>query len=252
MGLRFNVLDKRYELKRQRIITASESDLLELIILATIGARNAKRTICSKAELAIEDLSDLMGYKTKSKIWSLLKRLHQLKLIVREPTRFKGLEVIGLNPEVFGQILINTQHESETKRSLKCVVNNSARKLPKQALTANEGKGCNSSSERVEQTVRLENVFQSNEIIEEKPLLDSFRSNLDSFREKRQKQKESFTLYKTEESFDFKEPSEAELKKKADEKLAFLLATDPDFMKYADSPKYEYLRPLVRSFRLTS
>lgn len=121
MGAQLNVIDKRIELLVSKQITPTESLLLELIHLGTAAARNGKSTICSKAEFFIEDLSSDLGYKSVNKVWTLLKSLHKKNLITREPTRSKGRDIMGLNPEVFGQILIDTQHEVEKRRHLKLV-----------------------------------------------------------------------------------------------------------------------------------
>lgn len=123
MALRFNVIDKRRELQRQKKITPAESCLLQEIELGTCGARNKKKHMMSQAEFYLEDLSINLGYKKVNKIWSLLKSLEQKTFIIRKPTRSKGLELIGLNPEVFGQILIDKEHEKEKKRHLKLVDN---------------------------------------------------------------------------------------------------------------------------------
>ena len=121
MGLQFNVIDHRWQLRLNKEISVSEYFLLEAIEMGTIGARNPKHQICSESEFYLQDLSSILGYKTPMKIWKLLKDLHGKKLIVRKRTRSKASEILGLNPEKFGQILIDSQHEIEQKRYLKLV-----------------------------------------------------------------------------------------------------------------------------------
>lgn len=123
MSTRFNVAFKRRELRTSKAVTPAEYYLLEEIEMGTYGAQNKKRTISTKAEFYLEDLSKHLGYKEMDKIWRLLKSLHKKNLITREPTRSKGVEVLGLNPAEFGQILIDSQHALEQKRHLKLVKN---------------------------------------------------------------------------------------------------------------------------------
>ncbi len=94
-----------------------------MLEIGTIGAQNGRSHITDKAEFYISDLSKALGYKEKDKIWKILKSLHAKKYIIREKTRTKDKEILGLNPEVFDQILIDKQHEVSKKRHLSLVVN---------------------------------------------------------------------------------------------------------------------------------
>lgn len=190
MALRYNVVDARRELSNKKKITPSEYYLLEEIELGTIGARNSKKMICSKAEFFLADLSKLLGYKTQMKIWALLKSLQAKDLIVREATRSKGREILGLNPDVFGQVLIDKSHLEERIRHLKLV--------PKPPVDKSEDGGDNSKTEQTNRmsetnesfanntqnvcdspTNRLHSEAQPVETTNEKPLLDPVRE-LDS------------------------------------------------------------------------
>lgn len=122
MALRLDVAEKHLELAVQKKITPAEDNLLKIIQMGTIGARNSRKHICSRAEFHISDLSEKLGYKTQMKIWALLKSLEKKKYILREKTKSKGLELIGLNPSIFGgQILAERQYEKEKKRHLRLV-----------------------------------------------------------------------------------------------------------------------------------
>lgn len=124
MGLQFNVKDKRRELQVKRIITPTEYYVLEEIESATIGARNRQHKICSRAEIYLEDIAERLGI-AMNKVYVVLKSLQSKNLILRSPTRSTGLDNIGLNPGVFGQILIDSQDEKEKKSYLKLAVDNS-------------------------------------------------------------------------------------------------------------------------------
>ncbi len=189
MGMRFNIIDRRHELLVNKEITSSENFLLEKIELGTIGARNARSTICSKAEFNLDDLSRGLGYKEKDKIWKLLKSLHKKNLIIRESTRYRGLEVLGLNPVEFGQILIDSQHAVEKKKHLKLAVDNSQNTVDiVEEEPTNHTSITDKSSVNHHQNVGSEQIncrqtdSQPQVIIDEKPLLDSSRLILESFR----------------------------------------------------------------------
>ncbi len=124
MAYKISVARKHLELSVSRKITPAESNLLRLLELGTVGAQNSRSRICSKAEFFISDLSVKLGYKTQMKIWKLLKSLEAKEYIVREKTRSKGREILGLNPKEFGgQILGDRQHQVEKKRHLRLVDN---------------------------------------------------------------------------------------------------------------------------------
>lgn len=188
MALRFNVVDKRRELMREKKITPAESCLLQEIELGTIGARNHKKKIGSQSEFYLEDLSSNLGYKSVNKIYALLKSLKKKGYITRNPTRSKGLELIGLNKEVFGQILIDKEHNKEMKRVLR-LVHNSASCVDKSKNVTHESEVPNTRIESeshtnhvAEHTNRVQTDTQVHEITDKKAPLDSFRSILDSFK----------------------------------------------------------------------
>lgn len=124
MAYRIDVARKHFELSVQRKVTPAESNLLLFLELGTIGAQNSRSQISSKAEFYIEDISKALGYKEKDKIWKLLKSLHSKGYILRDKTRSKNREILGLNPEVFSQILIDRHHEVDKKRHLRVAVDN--------------------------------------------------------------------------------------------------------------------------------
>lgn len=188
MAIRFNVADKRRNLRVSKEVTPAEYFLLEEIERGTIGAHNAKRMICSEAEFYLKDLAENLGILV-NKIYVQLKSLQKKNLIVRRSTRSKGLEIIGLNPTEFGQVLIDTQHEIEKKRHLKLAVDNSKKSvdvlnkevLNKEASSPKSGLICTrfgTSLVPIQDQTDTQNI----EIIEEKPLLDSSKTYLESFR----------------------------------------------------------------------
>lgn len=196
MATRYNVIDTRRQLSINKEVTPSEYFLLEEIELGTIGARNKGRQICSKAEFSLDQLSKNLGYKEVNKLWPLLKSLEGKKLIIREKSKYVGFNLLGLNPEKFGQILINTQHEAEQKRKLKLIVDNSPSDVDNSASCVDKlidehtkcvlatHESCVSNTRNVcdPHTNRVETGQNSLEIIEEKSLLDSSRLILDSFK----------------------------------------------------------------------
>jgi hypothetical protein len=118
MALRMNVALKHLELAVTKKITPSEDNLIKILELRTIGAFK------SDTEFHISELSALLGYKEKAKIWRILKSLSDKKYIIRTKTHSKDIEILGLNPEIFDQILINKQHEKEKIKRLKIAVDN--------------------------------------------------------------------------------------------------------------------------------
>ncbi len=125
MALRFNVVDTLRYLKRNKLVTPSESFLLDEIIYGTIGASGGFGKIRTEAEFFIRDLSENLGYKEPDRIWSLLKSLQDKYLICRNKTRNPRTEVISLNPYFFGQILIDKSLGDERK-VLRLAVDNTA------------------------------------------------------------------------------------------------------------------------------
>ena len=187
MSLQFNVLFKRRQLAINKEVTPSEYYLLEEIEIGTIGARNSKYQICSIAEFDLNSLSYNLGYKEKDKIWKLVKSLHKKGLIIRKKTNIKTKEILGLNPKVFGQVLIDSYHQVEKKRHLKLVETPTQylveNKEPTKHLgTTDESSPTNERFVGDEPTKRREISSQHIEIIEEKNALDSFRSSLDLFK----------------------------------------------------------------------
>ncbi len=198
MAFKMNIAEIHLELAVNKEITPAEDHLLKAIEIGTIGARNSRNQICSKAEFFIDDLSERLGYKTPMKIWALLKSSQNKNLIIREKTKSKGKEILGLNPKVFGQILIDSQHEIEKKRHLKMVVDNSqsdvdnfSSEQTNRLRFTNEPFAIHKRIVCDSQTNRLRSSIEPVENIEENSSLDSFRFNLDSFRGQTG---ESFTL----------------------------------------------------------
>jgi hypothetical protein len=166
MGSQFTIIDKRHELLIAKIITPTESLLLEKIQLGTAGARNGKSTISSEAEFFLNDLADLLHIRI-NKIYVQLKSLHSKDLIIRKSTRSKGREILGLNPKKFGQILIDSQHEIEKRRHLRLVPNQDQ---------SNPESGLDESNNGINM------VPNQDQNEHEKTALDSFRPYIDPFR----------------------------------------------------------------------
>lgn len=173
---------KLIELSITKKITPAERNLLDIIEICTAGAANSRHEFCTKTEFLLDDLSNALGYKEKDKIWSLLKSLYNKKLITREKTRSKNIEKIGLNSEYFGQILINSLHHDEKKRTLKCIVDNSKKGPTECRLDADGPYVVNRRSVGWEPTNRRQSDSQHIDIVNEKSLLDSSRLILDSSR----------------------------------------------------------------------
>jgi DNA-binding MarR family transcriptional regulator len=123
MAYKLSVARKHIELAVTKKVTPVESNLLRLLEIGTIGAQNGRSHITDKAEFYISDLSKALGYKEKAKIWRVLKSLEKKGYIIREKTRHNDKEILGLNPLVFDQILIDKQHEIARKRHLTLVRN---------------------------------------------------------------------------------------------------------------------------------
>lgn len=194
MGLRYNVADIHLELAITKKITPTEDQLLRLIELGTIGARNRKREICSKSEFYLEDLASSLQVR-KNKIYVNLKSLHSKKLIIRKSTRSKGVEILGLNPKIFGQVLPDRQHDAEKKRHLKLVPNQDQASPESGPVKSGNRTYLVPNQDQIEPHVA--------EIIEEKNALDSFRPNLDSSRLVEDEQsEESFTQPEPEDKRD--------------------------------------------------
>lgn len=182
MAIRFNISDTHRWLKRNGLITFSESNLIDEIVLGTVGARNPKSQIVSKMDFHLRQLSNDLGYKDLDKLWRILKSLNSKYLIIREKSDFEGSEILGLNPYFWGQILIDKSHQQEHSRHLKCIVNNSKKSVntPEAQPTKRPRStdGSFASNRRIVGSSlpnrRLDTPF-SQEIIEEKAPLESYR-----------------------------------------------------------------------------
>lgn len=107
MSLKWTVIRVRQILRRD--ISPLQNYLLDDISLGTIYMWK------SKNEFDIRDLATSLNVKP-NRVYELLKDLEEKKVIVREPTRYPKREVLGLNPEMFGQILTETQTQKEKFR----------------------------------------------------------------------------------------------------------------------------------------
>lgn len=173
MAVRFSIIDTHRWLKRNGFITLSESDLIDEIILGTVGARNPKNQMCSETDFNLKTLAEILGIGL-NKLYVKIKNLNQNYLILKRPSLYSGCEILGLNPYFWGQILIDKSHAVERSRVLKCVINNVPKleqPTPKK-VSAKSQKGTNALP-KMDPTPPI-----SQEIIEEKPLLDSYKSNL--------------------------------------------------------------------------
>lgn len=227
MAIRFNIIEKRRDLRNE--LTPAENYLLDEIELATIGGRNEKRTIASEAEIYLDDLAQLMRYKTKNKIWTLLKSLEKKGLIIRKPTRLTGKEIIGLNPDVFGQLLIDKHDAVERRKSMHTIrggrVDNSHSEPTVHESSTHEA--CVKDPQTVSDPPTNRECFHSQtpEIIEEKTPLDSFRL-IDSFKLENQgfkiDQKRERKLDWTEVSGDVNSPTVGLSDQAFQERTAFL------------------------------
>lgn len=193
MAYRIDVAKKHFELSVKRKVTPAEGNLLLFLELGTIGAQNSRSQITSKAEFYIEDLSKALGYKEKAKIWRLLKSLHTKGYIIREKTRSKNREILGLNPEVFTQILIDKYHEIDKKRHLRIAVDNTKPRMDNSSpesgpertdhsVDTNEPLDDHELDVQIERTNRSRTDSQVPEVTRENIALDSSRFQLDLFR----------------------------------------------------------------------
>lgn len=163
MALMFNVEDKHIELEAWKEITPHESLLLRIIRRGTVGSLNKRNDFTIEAEFYLEDLAKKMNVMV-NKIYVYLKSLEKKKLIIRKKTRSRGLEILGLNTDIFGQLLIDSQLKEDQERHLKLVVDNSKKavdklkqKLPKQDLPSPK-LGPDSSYYRSEQVLNQDQI----------------------------------------------------------------------------------------------
>jgi len=190
MAVRMNVALKKRELAAKKLITPSEYYLIDEIELGTIAAANKKKQICSKAPFDLDYLASQMGISLNH-LYNHLKSAYLKKFIVREQTQFKKLEILGLNPEVFGQILIDKYHEKEVKNQLHLAVDNSQNSVDNSKgqvqnlyqvsteVVPNKYRSCTNQVQKLYQTQP-----QVVENIEQKIVLESSRVYLESFRGK--------------------------------------------------------------------
>lgn len=158
MSLRCNVIRKRKELRST--LSPRENYLLDDIQEGTIGDWQ------SLGEFNLEDLAKGLNIRM-NKIYVLLKNLHTKDIIVREKTKHKKLEMLGLNPNIFGQILSNHQHGIEKKKHLRLVPNQDA---------VSPKSGLNESQIRTDLVPKRDQIYlQHNDIIDKKSPLDSYR-----------------------------------------------------------------------------
>jgi hypothetical protein len=127
-----------------------------------------------------------------------LKSCHSKNFIIREQTKYRKIEILGLNPEVFGQILIDKYHERDIKNQLQLVVDNSRSDVDNsksQVILRDQighEVGPNQSRSMTNLVTKYDQIpSQSCENIEEKSSLEFFRVYLESLRGK---MGESFTL----------------------------------------------------------
>jgi hypothetical protein len=170
MALRFNIIQKRKELRK--VLSYREYCLLEEIIDGTVDKWE------SKSKFDLRKLGENLGIRI-NKTYVTLKSLTSKKIIIREKTEFKLQETIGLNPDIFGQILIDHQHMLELKKHLSLVVDNSERLVPKEDQRTPE-KGLDESRKRTYLVPNRDAYpHQTIEIINEKSpidLIDTYKS----------------------------------------------------------------------------
>ena len=203
MGLKLDIAEMHLQLAVKKLITPAEDNLLKIIEMGTIGARNSRSQICSKSEFYLEDLALILGI-LKNKVYVHLKSLEKKNYIVREKTRSKGREVLGLNPKVFGQILPDQQHERERRRHLKLVDNNpngvDNSGSPDQPEVQNEDDSDPESGHpesligTSSETIQDQSQLQVSETVNENSPLDSSRFNLDIFRGQKQNQETNVSI----------------------------------------------------------
>lgn len=176
MSLRFNVRAKRREIRRN--LTPLQNYLLDDITEGTVNEWD------SKNEFDLKDLA--AGLKvTPNRVYEMVKDLEALKIIIRKPTRYRGREILGLNPELFGQVLTDHQNDLEKRRHLRVVPISSP---PDPKPTEGVGRDSDSTSRESDHSSRDSdsgsresdtNAAQQSENKQEKtPLdpLDSFKS----------------------------------------------------------------------------
>lgn len=150
LARRMNVSLKLREIRSGRLVKPLEYYMLQEIELGTVGAENPKKRICSKGAFYLEDLSKHLNILI-NKVYVTLRSLEKKELIIREKTRSKGLEILGLNPNFFGQVLIDTSHIRETKSHLKLVKNNP--NLVQKEDKVSPDLGANKSQNRTDQVL---------------------------------------------------------------------------------------------------
>lgn len=186
MALRFNVRQKRKELRKD--IAPLENYLLDDITEATVNAWKATH------DFDINEIARTLG-TSRGRVYAMLSKLKELKIITDEK-KYGRLHSIGLNPEFFGQILIDHQHDLDKKKHLSLAVDNSKKtEIGGPVLDLEDPKSDLESPvsdlKSSEPDLSLPQLFEK---IEENVPIDSFRSH----RSLRRKTGESLTFKKIE------------------------------------------------------
>ncbi len=162
MALRYNVRQKRRKIRRD--LTPLENYLLDDIQEGTIDSWE------TSSEFNLQDLAEGLGTQV-NRIYAMLKDLHEKGIITREPTRYAGLEKIGLSTKYFGQILSDYQQKIEDRKHLSLVPNR----------TDQVPNGTKEDTKRYSASPKRDKVdLQTNEIIQESPpsdLIDNLNSS---------------------------------------------------------------------------
>lgn len=166
MSLQIRVVRTKFNLSVRKVITPMEANVLTLIELGTIGGQNKFNKFCSLGEFDLNEMNQNLNYKDKNKIYGLLKKLTEKGLIHRQHTSFKNLEILGLNPDVFGQILIDSLHKVEQER-IRLVVDNSKNEHTNRVVSTHEPCVNHLRSVCDEHTNRVRPDLQASENIEQ-------------------------------------------------------------------------------------
>lgn len=115
MAIRFNIRQKRKEIRKK--LAPLENYLLDDITEATVNAWKTAH------DFDIHEIATTLG-TSRGRVYAMLSKLKELKIIIDEK-KYGRLHSIGLNPEFFGQILIDHQHDLDKKKHLSLAVDNS-------------------------------------------------------------------------------------------------------------------------------
>jgi hypothetical protein len=131
MAMRWNILQKKKEIRRD--IQPLDNFLLDDLIEGTVNKW------VSESEFDVEDLA--AGLKTgTNRVYASIKKMHAMGLITKRETRYKRRLILGLNPNFFGQILIDHQHQLEKKKHLR-LVSIGTQEVPKETEEVPNGTG---------------------------------------------------------------------------------------------------------------